>query len=75
MPNFEISIIPTVIGALYFVDATDEVILIIDSIFRVIDVGGQRGERRKWIRVFDDITAVIFLTGTVNKNITEAVKI
>lgn len=25
------------------------------------DVGGQRGERRKWIQVFDGITAIVFL--------------
>eukprot|EP00736_Rhodelphis_marinus_P011197 Rmarinus@m.30225 len=28
--------------------------------FRVIDVGGQRAERRKWIDQFEDVTAVIF---------------
>lgn len=27
----------------------------------MFDVGGQRGERRKWIQVFDGITAVLFL--------------
>ncbi|CAD7014330.1 G protein alpha q subunit-like [Ceratitis capitata] len=29
---------------------------------RVIDVGGQRSERRKWLQCFDDVTALIFLT-------------
>lgn len=29
--------------------------------FWMFDVGGQRGERRKWIQVFDGITAVLFL--------------
>ena len=27
----------------------------------MFDVGGQRGERRKWIQVFDGITAVLFV--------------
>lgn len=29
--------------------------------FWMFDVGGQRGERRKWIQVFDGVTAVMFL--------------
>lgn len=31
---------------------------------RMFDVGGQRGERRKWIQVFDGITAVLFLVAS-----------
>ncbi|KAM8886647.1 guanine nucleotide-binding protein subunit alpha-14-like isoform 1-T2 [Spinachia spinachia] len=30
-------------------------------IFRMVDVGGQRSERRKWIHCFEDVTSIIFL--------------
>ncbi|XP_064393535.1 guanine nucleotide-binding protein G(o) subunit alpha-like [Halichondria panicea] len=28
--------------------------------FRVVDVGGQRSERKKWIHCFEDVTAILF---------------
>lgn len=31
--------------------------------FKLIDVGGQRNERKKWLHCFDDVTAIIFVTG------------
>eukprot|EP00026_Physarum_polycephalum_P008807 Phypoly_transcript_08908.p1 GENE.Phypoly_transcript_08908~~Phypoly_transcript_08908.p1 ORF type:complete len:348 (+),score=44.06 Phypoly_transcript_08908:135-1178(+) len=31
-----------------------------DIIFRLVDVGGQRSERRKWMHCFEDVTAIIF---------------
>ncbi|KAF4072911.1 hypothetical protein AMELA_G00252910 [Ameiurus melas] len=31
------------------------------AVFRMVDVGGQRAERRKWIHCFEDVTSIIFL--------------
>jgi len=31
------------------------------TIFKVYDVGGQRGKRKKWIQCFDNVTAIIFV--------------
>eukprot|EP01099_Mayorella_cantabrigiensis_P008389 TRINITY_DN7891_c0_g1_i1.p1 TRINITY_DN7891_c0_g1~~TRINITY_DN7891_c0_g1_i1.p1 ORF type:complete len:365 (-),score=100.02 TRINITY_DN7891_c0_g1_i1:270-1364(-) len=36
--------------------------------FRVVDVAGQRGERKKWIHCFDDSKAVIFLVNLAGYN-------
>lgn len=30
-------------------------------VVRMVDVGGQRSERRKWIHCFDNVTSIIFL--------------
>jgi len=32
-------------------------------IFRMVDVGGQRSERRKWIHCFESVTSIMFLVG------------
>ncbi|KAM4719583.1 guanine nucleotide-binding protein subunit alpha-14-like [Anableps anableps] len=32
-----------------------------EVIFRMVDVGGQRSQRKKWIHCFEDVTSVIFL--------------
>ncbi|NXX16098.1 GNA14 protein, partial [Podargus strigoides] len=31
------------------------------TVFRMVDVGGQRSERRKWIHCFESVTSIIFL--------------
>eukprot|EP00126_Sphaerothecum_destruens_P001910 Sdes_comp15344_c0_seq1m4210 len=32
-----------------------------ETVYRMIDVGGQRSERRKWIHCFENVTAIIFV--------------
>ena len=39
---------------------------------RVIDVGGQKAERRKWIHCFDNVTAIIFLVSLIEYDLTVA---
>ena len=36
--------------------------------FELIDVGGQRTERKKWIHVFEDVTAVLFIISLSDYN-------
>lgn len=36
--------------------------------YQIVDVGGQRSERRKWIHCFDDVKAIIFLEGLSGYN-------
>jgi len=36
--------------------------------FELIDVGGQRGERKKWIHYFEDVTAVLFIISLSDYN-------
>ena len=38
-----------------------ELCVLNDTNFCIIDVGGQRAERRKWLHVFEDVTAAIFV--------------
>jgi len=38
------------------------------SRYNIVDVGGQRSERRKWIHCFDDVKAIIFLVGLSGYN-------
>lgn len=33
-----------------------------DNRFQMFDVGGQRGERKKWIHCFEDVKAILFVT-------------
>jgi len=38
--------------------------------WRIVDVGGQRNERKKWIHCFEDVTAIIFFTDASAYNMT-----
>jgi G-protein alpha subunit len=35
---------------------------------RVVDVGGQRNERRKWVHCFENVRAVVYLVGLSGYN-------
>ncbi len=35
-----------------------------DRHFLMVDVGGQRNERKKWIHSFQDVTAILFVVAT-----------
>jgi len=37
-------------------------------IFHIVDVGGQRSERRKWITCFEDVTGLIFVVSLIAYN-------
>ncbi|KAL6102955.1 uncharacterized protein ACO6RY_02467 [Pungitius sinensis] len=43
-----------------------------ETIFRLYDVGGQRGERRKWLRCFDCVQAVLFVVALSSYDMTQA---
>jgi len=36
--------------------------------FQVVDVGGQRNERKKWIHCFDDVKAILFIVNLAGYN-------
>lgn len=36
--------------------------------YTVVDVGGQRNERKKWLHCFDDVKAVVFLVSLAGYN-------
>ena len=36
--------------------------------YQIVDVGGQRSERRKWIHYFDDVRSIVFLEGLSGYN-------
>lgn len=40
---------------------TEMTFAVSDFVYRIIDVGGQRSERKKWIHCFENVTAIIFL--------------
>ncbi|RCN30757.1 guanine nucleotide-binding protein alpha-8 subunit family protein [Ancylostoma caninum] len=42
--------------------------LIKNFTFKVFDVGGQKAQRRKWIHIFDDVHAVLFITSLSEYN-------
>eukprot|EP00051_Salpingoeca_urceolata_P005465 m.73446 g.73446 ORF g.73446 m.73446 type:complete len:359 (+) comp14350_c0_seq2:288-1364(+) len=39
-----------------------------NTLFRMIDVGGQRSERRKWVHCFEDVTAITFIVACSGYN-------
>ena len=56
------SVSPCVRENQYVQTSTSLVLLLPSSISRMVDVGGQRSERRKWIHCFEGVKAIIFLT-------------
>lgn len=39
-----------------------------DMVFKMYDVGGQRGERKKWIHAFDSVTTIMFIAALSEYN-------
>lgn len=42
-------------------------------VFRVVDVGGQRSERKKWIHCFDCVKCILFCAALVRREFTKEV--
>jgi hypothetical protein len=42
--------------------------LLLDAGEQVVDVGGQRNERKKWIHCFDDVKAILFIDNLAGYN-------
>jgi GTPase SAR1 family protein len=58
--------IPSVADVLHAHAATTgihELVFVVSgtTVFRMLDVGGQQSERRKWIHCFENVTAIIFI--------------
>jgi len=47
---------------------TEEDMKIQNRIFHIVDVGGQRSERKKWLQLFDDVTGLIFVVSLISYN-------
>jgi len=46
----------------------EEDMTIENRLFHIVDVGGQRSERRKWIKCFDEVTGLIFVVSLIAYN-------
>jgi len=46
----------------------EEDMMIQDKTFHIVDVGGQRSERRKWIECFEGVTGIIFVVSLISYN-------
>ena len=54
----------------YFFSVIEDYFRIQKHIYKVIDVGGQRAERRRFLHVFDNMHAVLFVTSLSEYNMT-----